>query len=207
MLEGKIKIGIVDDNPSLSEGLQLFLEENDVQVLFAVNSKTPFFEALENHDVDLVLVDVIMPDVVGLELFEKLNEKHSRLPVIVYSNIRNIQLINDLFRLENTFALVSKSEPLTLLLETIHSIFTDKKRRFPDEYLNLNHKDISLKLTEREIQVLKRMAEGLSSKAIGDQLSISENTVLFHKKKLFTVFNTSNIYHLIVEAKECGFLN
>jgi len=206
-LETKIIVGIIDDNPTLSEGLRLFMEDKGFSCQFAVNSKLQFQAEIENQAVDVVLADVIMPDVVGLELFEWLAEKYPATPVIVYSNIRNIQLINELFRFESVHALVSKNEPLLVLPDAIRQVVLEKKKIFPDEYAHLSPQAISLKLTEREIQVLKLMAKGESSKAIGEQLGISENTILFHKKKLFQLFNTSNIYHLIVEAKECGFLN
>jgi DNA-binding NarL/FixJ family response regulator len=207
MLGGKIKIGIIDDNPSLSEGVRLFLEDKGIDCAFAVNTKHAFFSALENQLVDILVADVIMPDVVGTELFETLKDKHPSVPTIVYSNIRNIQLINELFRIENVFALVGKTEPLHKLHTVVEQVHTTKERILPDEFLDLNTNKLTLKLTEREIEVLRLMAEGHSSKSIGELLKLSENTVLFHKKKLFTTFNTSNIYHLIVEAKECGFLN
>ena len=205
-MERKIKVGIIDDNPSLSEGLKFFFKDTNIECVFSCNSKESFLENLNHHIVDLVLVDVIMPDVVGLELFVSLNEKHPFLPVLVYSNIRNIQLINDLFRLKNIYGLVSKSDELTKLNEMITAIATEKNRVFPDEFLNLDKEGISMKLSERELEVLDLLSKGLSSKVIGDQLEISENTVLFHRKNLFKTFNTSNVYHLIVEAKECGFL-
>lgn len=197
----------MDDNPSMSEGLRYYMDENNMNCVFAVNSKLLFLEELDKHLVDVVLVDVIMPDVIGLELFETLNEKHPFTPVIVYSNVRNIQLINDLFRINNVHALVPKNAPLERLNTVIDDVVNHKKKVLPDEFLNLNQQEITLKLTDREIQVLKLLAKGHSSKVIGEELDISENTVLFHKKKLFATFNTSNIYHLIVEAKECGFLN
>lgn len=191
----------------MSEGLRFYLDENNMNCIFAVNSKLLFLEELEKHIVDVVLVDVIMPDVVGLELFEILNKQHPFTPVIVYSNVRNIQMINDLFRLNSVHALVPKNAPLEQLNTVINEVVNNKIKILPDEFLNLNQPEISLKLTDREIQVLQLLAKGHSSKVIGDELNITENTVLFHKKKLFNTFNTSNIYHLIVEAKECGFLN
>lgn len=206
-MERKIKVGIVDDNPSLTEGLTYFLEDNNLACAFAVNSKIQFFEEMDKHLVDVVLVDVIMPNVVGLDLFEYLQEQHPQTPVIVYSNIRNIQLINDLFRIPSVRGMVAKNENLNVVLERITQVVVEEKKVFPKELLNTNEGEISLKLSERELEVLYLLAEGLSSKTIGEKLDISENTVLYHRKKLFKVFNTSNLYHLIVEAKECGFLS
>lgn len=205
-MEKSIKVGIIDDNPSITGGLKYFFEENNLNCIFSANSKTSFLDKLDEHILDVVIVDVIMPDVVGLDLFETLLVKHPFLPVIVYSNIRNVQIINDLFRLKNVFGIVSKNEEMNVLHETILKVVNEKKRIFPDEYLNLNVDGISLKLSDREMEVLNLLSEGSSSKVISEKLNISENTVLFHRKKLFNVFNTSNVYHLIVEAKECGFL-
>jgi two-component system nitrate/nitrite response regulator NarL len=193
MHEDRNTVLLVDDHPLLRKGVSQLLElEDDIEVIGeAANGREALVKALE-LDPDLILLDLSMKGMDGIETLAALREADvaARIVVFTVSNDRTdvisaLKSGADGYLLKDTEpeALVDNirracsgkmvlSEELAEILA--NSFREEKKYQGPD--LNA--------LTRRELQILKYIAEGLSNKLIGRKLDIAESTVKVHVKHL-----------------------
>jgi DNA-binding NarL/FixJ family response regulator len=202
----KIKIIIADDHSILQHGLAKSLEtEKGFEVVAKAESGLAAIELVNRHLPDLVIMDVSMPHLNGMEATKQILNKNPEIKVIALSmHIEKIYVFGMLKAGVSGYILKSCSfkELLTCIktvlsgeyyfCKEVESIVSGK------DYVPLDNKSISVVslLSEREREVLQLIAEGYKSRAIAQKLHISVKTVDIHRTNLKTKLNIHSIAEL-----------
>lgn len=196
---------IADDHPILLKGLCDFAQELGLNVVGSATDGKKLLDLLLDVKPELVLMDLEMPELTGLEVAEKMNQLGIDSKKIL------LTLHKELFILQKAKELgfsgyILKEFALTELAEAINVIrlggqFFSEKLWDNEKKQNLN--EISEPLTPSEIKILRLIAEGLSSKEIADKLFISERTVDKHRSNVIAKLNLEKKHNsLLVWAQK-----
>ena len=207
-----MKLIIADDHDLVRDALILLVKRDapDAQVLGARDFKEAMALAAEHTDLDLVLLDVVMPGMNKMLAVADFIEHYPQVPVALMSG--HITQ-NDV---EKAFAMGVKGFiPKTLhgkaLMSALHLI-TSGARYVPDIMLvpgedNDTSDNLGIALSKRESQVLQLLAQGSSNKVIARNLNIEETTVKLHLRSLFKKFAANNRTEVVVSAMAKGLVN
>lgn len=177
---------IIDDHQIYLDGLEFTLRQNLKKI--TVLKAKDFAESsvhLTNSTIDLVLLDLNLADSKGLEVWQQLKQQHGPIPVVILSASDRIQDIQEAQQ-KGALGFINKSEDNLQLIQAIQSVL-DGNLYFPKSMPS----EPSIRLTPRQMDVLKLLAEGLPNKLICKKLEMSEATVKSHLRTLFTLFNVN----------------
>ena len=182
-----IRLLIGDDHEVVRSGIVSLVSNTDIEVVGAVGTGEAIREMAVSQKPDVVLVDIRMPEGDGLSTLEWLKNKIPTLPVLILSTYDNPTYIARAMALGASGYLLkgSRREELLEAIRKVQSGGTSWPRdeiRHPTAAMNTPDGvgDLETPLTQREIQVLRQLALGLSNKEIGKALSISVETVKEH---------------------------
>ena len=207
----KIKVAIVDDHPLVIEGLKSLLRSYDhIKVAGSFNSGEAILEFLEKTEVDIVLLDINLPDVSGIEVCEKIKKDYADIDVIGLSTYGERSIINQMIgNGAKGYLLKNVSEPE--LIEAIKKVYRGG-HYYGNEVQQTMANTIfhalgdTPRLTKREKQVLKLIVSGKTSNEIAQELFISHLTVETHRRNLMKKMNASNTASLVRIAIERGLM-
>ena len=188
----QIKIVIADDHSMIREGLKQLLElDGDVAVIGEAGNGEECLELIEQVHPDVVLLDINMPVMNGLKMLEILRSSNNRNQKVLILTIHNeIEYLMKALDI-GVEGYVLKDSESAVLKKAIFKI--DAGEEYIDftmvpmlnEKIAQEKENEEEKLTRREIEVLKLLAEGLFNKEIAYKLSISEKTVKNHVSNIF----------------------
>lgn len=212
-----IKAAIADDHALFREGIQLLLSRVDkVDLIFDVGSGEELLEKLMTVVPDVLLLDLDMPGMNGIDTYKVVHERYPDLKVLVLTMHKEERMIAYLMELGvNGYLLKDTNrEELRKAIVTVYEqgmYFNDRTAQAVLGGLKRKTKTPpklgqEIILSRREQQVLELIAEGLSNKEIGEKLFISTRTVDGHRTSLLHKFNVHNTAKLIMEAVRKGFL-
>jgi len=192
----KIKVLIADDHAMVRQGLKTILElEEDIDVVAqAANGEEAVFRARE-HRPDVILMDINMPVLNGLQAIKILKDEDSHYKIIVLTLHQDREYLFKTLQL-GCEGYVLKDAESCVLIEAIRNVNNEQTyiqpnmtgelvREFNRVTLIEQDKSITNNLTNREIEVLKLIAEGMINKEIAKTLFISEKTVKNHISNIF----------------------
>jgi len=189
----QIRIVIADDHAMIREGLKQLLElEGDIQVVAEAGNGEECLKVIEKEKPDVVLLDINMPVMNGLKMLETLrnskNRKQKVLILTIHNEIEYLMKAVDI-GVEGYVLKDAESSVLKKAICTVHSgekyIDFSMVPMLNEKIAQEKEKVEDEKLTRREIEVLKLLAEGLFNKEIAYKLSISEKTVKNHVSNIF----------------------
>lgn len=182
---------LVDDHPMIRRGLSDLLSlENDVQVVGEANNGQEAINYLQNNNVDLIVLDNNMPIMNGIETLKRIRELDIEGKVLLFTVSDSSKDVQDALEFGVDGYLLKDMEPEDIIKD-IRKILRDELVISPSLAPILaqamrkpakNESDYDL--TDRELQVLQMIAEGLSNKMIGNKLGIAESTVKVHVKHI-----------------------
>lgn len=200
-----IKIAVIDDHELFREGLKLVLNQVEgFSVVFDTPNGYRFLETLENLPVDIVLMDIQMPGINGIETTEQALRLKPGLPVIALTMFSDtghyLQMIQAgvkgfILKKANKFEL--EQAILTVFRGGNYfsqEILQKMAVRFSDQ---VPDKD---QLTGREIEIITMICQGLTSQEISERLFISVKTVETHRSNIFLKAGVKNVAGLIMWA-------
>ena len=200
----KVKIFIVDDHQLLIDGIKLMLSGiDDFEVCGESNSAILALSQITSSKVDIVLTDISMPDMTGMEFSIKLKEKHPSIKILILSMFENAPLLKKLISI-GIHGYILKHKGKEELIYAIRSVLKGT-RYFTEElkvHIRENNNIGNITLTKREIEVVVCMSKGFSSTQIAKALFISENTVETHRRNIFRKTDSHSAIELINYAKE-----
>jgi DNA-binding NarL/FixJ family response regulator len=214
-MEKKIKILIVDDHLMFLEGLKSLLHnEQSIQIVGVASNGQLAIKFLENHEVDIVISDVSMPEIDGYELIAQIKRKYPKISTLILSMHSEAIVISKLIKLEINGYLLKNAEKEELL-KAIHLIsagenyFSEevKKIYMENSFARKKNKDYVPELSRREKDVLKLIVDGYTAKEIAEKLFISQHTVESHRKNIFSKLNIKNVAGLVKYALENNILD
>lgn len=205
---------IIDDHQLMLDGLQLMLRDvpHFHVVDQATNGKIGLMK-LKEHEIDLVLLDINMPVMDGIECCEKILENHPNIHVIGLSMVEELTVMKKLYSLGAKGYLLKNSskEKVIRAIETVIN---------GGIYMNQEHLTSLLtatqpakntvrmpKLSRREKEILDLIADEKTTKEIADQLHIAFGTVETHRRNILNKLKVKNTAGLIRSAMQWGLLD
>jgi DNA-binding NarL/FixJ family response regulator len=205
-VENKIRILMVDDHPLLREGIAAVIERQEDMVL--VGEATNGQEAIENFRLyrpDITLMDLQMPELSGIDAIIAIRREFANARIVVLTTFQgDVQALRAFKAGASGYLL--KNMLRKELVETIRAVHSGRKRIPPEVAAELAEHVIEEGLTEREIDILARVAKGNSNKMIASQLDVSEATVKYHLKSILSKLGASDRTHAVTIAMKRGFL-
>lgn len=197
-----IKIVIVDDHQIFLDGMFSVLSNNqNFEVLFIENNAKNALEKIKENPPDIVITDISMPGMNGIEFIEVLRKEVPELKILVVSMFENILPLKkiDGFLLKDT----DKEE----LIRVINEIVLSNKKYFAGEKNNENWIDFKKTiLSQREKDIIRLIAKEFTTEEIAQKLIISKHTVEAHRKNIFFKLQVKNIAGLVKMAIHLGVL-
>jgi DNA-binding NarL/FixJ family response regulator len=207
----KIKILLVDDHQIILDGLKSLLKStDDISVSGEANNGREALRILEILEIDVILIDIDMPVMNGIDALKEINARFPKLKVIILSMHKEAGMIKSLMDL-GAHGYLLKSCAQDELINAIRKVAAGQSYFSTDVTMALlkpsgtsTTEEKSELLTERETEILKLIAEGFSNKEIGTKLFISHRTVDTHRTNLMKKLDVSNIAGLISYAIKNG---
>lgn len=194
------------------EGLKVLLEdEESISKVYGANSSDMAFELLEKYEIDVVLMDVNMPKVTGIEATELMKEKFPNIKVVALTMHDDISIITKMIKAGASGYLLKRTQ-MNEVLEAIKTVYHNKKylsnntqKIIMDNLMSADdllkdEKDEKPILSARELEVLKLIAQEFTNEEIGEKLFISERTVEAHRRNIFIKTKTKSIVGLMKYA-------
>ena len=202
-----IRILAVDDHPMLREGIaSLVASQSDMELVAEASTGREALKQFRNHRPDLTLMDLQMPDMDGIEAMIAIRHEFPEARIIVLTTYKgDVQVLRALKAGARAYLL--KGLLRKELLETIRAVYAGQKRIPPEVAAVLADHAVDEALTAREIDVLRLIAGGNANKLIGDQLSITEETVKGYVKTILSKLGASDRTHAVTVALKRGIID
>ncbi|AUS86621.1 DNA-binding response regulator [Lysinibacillus sp. YS11] len=209
----KYKVLIVDDHLVVREGLKLILETNDsFQVMGEANNGKVALDMIDKSKPDIILLDLNMPEMSGLDTLKTMSELSMTIPVIILTTyneddlmVKGIELgakgflLKDTSR-ENLFrTLESAIRGETLLQPDVMA----KILKYKQEKSN-SHTQQSASLTDKELFILQAVAKGFKSREIAFDMGIAERTVKAHLTNIYNKLGVNSRAEAVAIAIDQG---
>lgn len=208
-----IRIAITDDHTMVIEGIKNMLNSSkDVEILQSFENLNDTFENLDNS-VEVLLLDINLPDGNGINACKELLLKHKDLKIIALTNFEDSIFIKQILK-NGALGYLLKNTSKTELTEAIKSVMEGKRylpKKISDILLNdsigiQNSNYFIPKLTIREKEVLKLIIEEYTTDEIANQLFVTPKTVEAHRSNLIQKLGVKNVAGLVRVAIEKGLI-
>jgi DNA-binding NarL/FixJ family response regulator len=201
----KIRILLVDDHIVLRMGLATATSgEADMEVVADADNGRDAITAYRTHRPDVVVLDLRMPGMNGLETIRLLRAEFSDARVLIFSNYASGDEVFQALK-AGAAGFVVKEMALDRLLEAIRKVHAGEQY-VPTEIATRLHGRVLSQLSPRELEVLRLLARGLSNKEIGAELHVVEGTVKIHVTNILGKLGVSDRTQAILAAVKRGII-
>ncbi len=210
-----IKVLITDDHPVVREGLSAMLnKEPDIQVVGEAENGTEAIDKAKELQPDVVLMDLRMPEVDGVEAMRQIRAADPGIKFIVLTTYDNDEYIFKGIE-AGARAYLLKDAPREELFKAIRAVYKGESLIEPavagkvlDRFAELSRQaQAPERLSERELEVLKLMSKGAANKEIAAGLCISESTVKTHIQTIFQKLGVGDRTEAVTEAIKKGIIH
>ncbi|RON38102.1 response regulator transcription factor [Pseudomonas frederiksbergensis] len=195
---------IVDDHPVVRAAVKIVLEQEGFKRIYEVASGNEVMAMLRDHAPDLLVLDLIMPGLDGLEVLERIRLSEFACRVLIFTSLDPLFFQERCMR-AGALAYVSKTNDLSLLHKAIQALMAGYTyfSRLPSPLDNLqsSEKQMIDSLSNRELTICQHLANGLSNKAIAELMYLSHKTVSTYKTRLIEKLGVHSAVHLRDFAK------
>jgi DNA-binding NarL/FixJ family response regulator len=209
-----IKVAIVDDNTFLQKAIQdKLIFFNEIEIKFKANHGQDLLDKLDkNHNIDLILMDIEMPKMNGIEATEIVKSKYPQIKIIMLTVFDNDENIFKSIKAGADGYLLKEVNPEELhnaILETLKggaimtpsiALKTLKLFRNPELFEDIPNQE-EYNLTAREIEVLEQLSKGLKYNSIAENLFLSVGTIRKHVENIYNKLQVHNKLEAIQKAK------
>ena len=207
-----IKVLLADDHQLVIDGLRAALAgQSDIEILGQATNGQEVLDFLAHRSPDLVILDVNMPVMNGIHATTQIRQHYPQVKVLILTMYKSTTIINNIMRL-GASGCILKNTGISELKEAIRTVaaggmffstevatllIKNKSKPLPDE---------SVVLSEREIEIVKELAGGLTTREISSKLHLSYYTVETHRKNINSKLGLTNAVEVIRYALESGLL-
>jgi DNA-binding NarL/FixJ family response regulator len=210
----KIRIALADDHVILRQGLESLIgQENDIEVIGQASDGHETIELVESKEPDVLILDIAMPKLNGIEVCKRLRRKYPNIKIIILSMYDNQEYIYELFSYGVSGYLLKESVVSDLIsaIRAVHNgdiyLSPSISKKIIDGFLTFKHENVSKNnLTSREREILQLIAEGYSSREIGELLNTSMKTVDAHRNNIMKKLKIHRKSELIKYAIQQGII-
>jgi DNA-binding NarL/FixJ family response regulator len=208
----KTRLVIVDDHQLIIDGIKALLrDEESIQIVGEASNGKEAIEVIDLLETDVVLLDIDMPVMDGIETSKILHQKYPKLAIIILSMHAEKGLIKNLVEI-GVKGYLLKNSSRAEILKALNEVMEGNSYFSPEVTLSLLNKSIEngrrqaeINLTDREEEVLCLIASGFTNKEIGEKLFISHRTVDTHRTNLMKKLDVNNLAGLVSYAIKHGF--
>lgn len=209
----KIKVGLVEDHQLVRDGIRSLIEgAENIEVVVEACSARGILELLKNSDPDILLVDISLPEISGIDLARIITSEYPKIRVIMLSMHTGQEFIFNSLK-NGAKGYLHKSISRDELIEAIKEVYTGNEyfskevsgiilknylRQIKDPESADNNSE--QKLTPRESEILQMVAQGYSNQLIADKLFISVRTVESHKNHIMQKLELTTTVDLVKYA-------
>jgi DNA-binding NarL/FixJ family response regulator len=202
-----IRILTVDDHPLLRDGIAAVLESQpDMSLVGQACNGREAIECFRRLRPDVTLMDLRMPDISGIEAITAIRAEFPEARIIVLTTYAGDAQAAAALK-AGAAGYMLKNQVRKELLETIRVVHAGKRRILPEIASEIAEHFADDVLTQREVEVLKRVAAGKPNKLIAAELDISEGTVKTHMKSILPKLDASDRTHAVMIALKRGILD
>jgi len=217
---GTIEVVLIDDHPPVRDGVKAALQK-DSEIAIAGEGETgeELFDILENRNVDVILLDISLPDSSGIDLISTIRSKYPLVKIIILSMYSRSDYVLEAIS-NGVNGYVTKETSPVRLINGIKQVMNDehyfdqvtleviihKALEHPQRYYDVKDEAYE-SLTAREQEIMRLLAEGFSVKKIAQSLFISFRTVENHRTSIFRKLNVKNAAELVHYATRLGIID
>ena len=189
---------VVDDDEAVRDSLQWLLEGKDYRVR-CFESAEAFLARYDPREVACLIADIRMHGMTGLELQDKLIERHSPLPIVFITGHGDVPMAVDTMK-KGALDFIQKPFDESALVSVVERMLEHARTAFTDQQQAATREALLAKLTGRESQVLERIVAGRLNKQIADDLGISIKTVEAHRANIMEKMGANTVADLLTVA-------
>ena len=205
-MKGKKKVIIVEDHAIFREGLKRIISElDDLELTGEAPNGAVFLEMIKKTTPDLVLMDIQMPVMDGIEATEKALIQIPSLKILVLSMFGEEEYVYSMVD-KGIYGFILKTSDVQDFKKAIRKV-SEGQQYYSEEIMQILVKKVrgfdtvdKIILSEKETEVLRLLCKGLSNNEIADKLFISVRTVEGYRNKLLQKTNSSNVLNLVIFA-------
>lgn len=206
-----IKLAIVDDDVLIRESLKIIIGiDKEIDVVATLENGKECIDYLVENDVDVVLLDMRMPIMSGEEVLEEISKRNIDVKVLILTTFDEEKLISSAIKHKTSGYLLKSSKPEKIISgiksvnmgngvfesEIISKLVVSSNKESIKEYGNSLNK---YELTQREKDVVKLIAQGLSNKEIANEIYLSEGTIKNHITSILSKMNLKHRTQIAIE--------
>ncbi|MCF8228011.1 MAG: response regulator transcription factor [Bacteroidales bacterium] len=212
------KIVLADDHKIVIDGLRSLLEDDErFRIIGEASNGKELLDLIKLTEVDTAIVDIDMPVLNGIEATRIIKQDFPDVRIIILSMHHEKSLIKKFIEM-GVDGYLLKNSSREALIDCIEKVMKGQKYFDSDVTLSILGKnpqsakgtfaqsDTRVELTEREVEIMKLIAEGMSNKEIGKQLHISDRTVDTHRTNLMRKLSVNNVAGIIRYAMKHGYV-
>ncbi|MFZ6009510.1 MAG: response regulator [Bacteroidota bacterium] len=214
----KHKILIADDHSMVRDGVKNLIRQNkDLTVIGEAESGSQTLELFDSLKPDLLILDISMPDMNGMEVSKEILAKDPTANIVILSMYDDEDYISRCLEY-GVKGYVVKNESGSELDYAIKSVLQGKNyfsrqaqdvifKKYTQNVSRKKQREDTVKLTKREVEIIKLIADGLTSQQMADKLFISPRTVETHRANLMKKVGVKNAVELVKKAQQLDLLS
>jgi DNA-binding NarL/FixJ family response regulator len=207
---------IVDDHELFRLGVINAIKNNypDINIVAEAETGAEFFALLKVKEVDIVLLDIMLPDTTGIEIARKMREEYPQIKILAISAENSLGIINQMISIGIDGFITKRTGGVATLVSAIHSIMSgfDFFGKDISEILHWAYvaekkqTTVTHEFTGQEKKIIELCHQRLQAKEIADRLGISPRTVSAHKNNIFAKLGINNTYEMVQYAVKNGII-
>ncbi|NTW87709.1 MAG: response regulator transcription factor [Desulfobulbaceae bacterium] len=215
--QNEVRILLADDHVLIRHGIKKIIKANEaLRVVGEASSGEELMGFLETLEVDLIILDIAMPGIGGMETLGKVKSRYPRIKILMLTMYKNKQYFYNAMS-AGADGYLMKDDSDSELLVAIEKVLSGKSyispfmaEDFADDVISMyrnEKKSPFQELTRREKEILQLVVKGLTSKQMAEHLRLSQRTVDHHRSNLLRKFNRKNSVEMVNYAVRNGFVS
>jgi DNA-binding NarL/FixJ family response regulator len=206
-MDKKINIAIIDDHPIVIEGFSMLIVDSDLfRIVASFNNGLSVLDYVDLDKIDIILLDVFLPDINGIDLCKIIKEKYPKIVVLGMSSQSERSLVIQMIQ-NGANGYLLKSASSKEFYQCIEKAIAGEIVFSQEVAAIISKPDVSdfkklPSLTKREKEILNLIAAGKSTKEMADSLFLSFLTVQNHRKNILTKLQVKNVAQLLAVAQK-----
>lgn len=213
----KIRVVLADDHALVRQGISRFLEESgDITVVAEAGDGERALELVAEHQPDLAVIDIRMPRLSGVDLARRIKAEHPQVKILVLTAYDDDPYIFALLQ-AGADGYILKTADSAQLIQAVRQIAAGEPaldptvakkllERVASGRVGVKGDEVVERPTDRELEVLRLAGKGLTNRAIGLELGISDRTVQGHLAKVYSKLHVNSRTEAVLKAMQQGWI-